>query len=994
MKKIQYILPALLLLLSVSCTREVIESAEPVSASAGDKVPIIMSFADNITLQASTKAEDGMEMGVNPAIKTIHVAVFGSSGYLKDYSSAIPCDSEGNPLSGFVSANATTGYFKVYLSFDEGPSNRRIHIIANGPASLPFNASEDSIMKSLAVTDGNGAYWTRLVTSKASGEGILIKTTTDALTGEVTRDVDPVTGDYIPTDGTKALFQNLKLVRNFAGITVIKTGSDTNFAIDGFTVCNMPDKGAVAIYNETSSEWIPGDGYAGLSMDANSLLTYNATLYPGFPTDPSLDTHIPQSEAEFNAAGVSVAPGETIYFYERAVSDKAAPFVLIKARYIPSGTVDAGSPTYYYRLDITPGSNYVPFYRNFKYNVKVSGIKVPGSSTPGEAAKRNSGDNFSVSMDTQDLPSVSNGSTSIFVKETDIAGIYSAGSKEFWYQFEVEGDFFNGTSAQSAGTGTAIVSVEETKTGALASWSVEGTDRAGDKRYITYTLNEPAAGETLTSVLRIKGDYTPGGGGTISLIRDVTITVVSPQALTVSFSPNVIGTGVGKQTTLNIDLPADLPRGFFPLVFKIEDTALGLNADEENVPVNPGASIINPSENAYQFVKTLNWSEYEELIEEAELSGLSHPVLPIKMKTSKLIASTTAYVSSTYFGTATAGLTIDSDNYITPANITVDYNAHDDIAVTVVSNSKWTLNLARDNGSSSVGASLSLSYGSATAGQAVTVTLPENPGKISRTYVLTLRHADSDLVRRAYIVQTGKKFELSAPHLSVKGNTTVATMSLHSDYDGAWTVSVPAPCSLSRTSGTGKGDFEITLTMPVNNSTTENVARIVTATHTGEGLVSSLTIEQRRASFVPTTVVFNTRTGAEAAYRYSTSKKTVTMNGIQGTFEDITSVSSDYLAMPLKKKLTVSIADPSLVQKITSIVITYPGNAYAGSAGSATVNAGGDNNGYTFDTSVSPRTGTWTGDATSIELTIDRTENNNSIRIRQYVVVCNMKAWY
>ena len=829
-----------------------------------------------------------------------------------------------------------------------------------------------------------------MVTSKASGEGILLKTTTDALTGEVSRDVDPITGDYIPTDETTALFQNLKLVRNFAGVTVVKTGSDTNFAIDGFTICNMPTQGAVAIYNETSSEWIPGNDYAGLIMDGDSHLTFNATLYPGFPTDPSIDTHIPQTAAAFNAAGVSVAEGETLYFYERAVTDKAAPFVIIKARYVESGVVEDNSTTYYYRLDITPGNNYVPFYRNFKYNVKISGIRVPGALTPGEAAKRNSGDNFSVSMDTQSLPSVSNGTTRIFVQETEVASTYSAGTKEFWYQFEVEGGFYNGTDNQTVGTGTgtgtAKVTITQTKTGALNSWSVDESDRAGDKRYIKYTLKEPTEGKDLTSVLRIKGEYTPSGGGTITLIRDITFTVISPKTLTASFSPDVVGTSAGEQTTLNIDLPADLPKGVFPLVFKIEDTALGLNANEDNVPVSPGTSIITPSEKAYQFLKTLNWSDYEELIEEAELSGLSHPVLPVKMKTSKTFASTTAYISNTYFGTATAGLAVDGNNYISPGNIIVDYNAHSDIDITVFSNRNWTLGLARDNGSSSVGASLSLTSGSSTdvSGQPVTVTLPENPGKVSRTYVLYLRHVDSDLIRKAYISQKGKEFKLSAPLLSVKGNTTVASLSLHSDYDGDWTVSVSSG-TLSRYSGSGKGTFDITLTMPVNNST-ENVAHIVTATHAGAEVESSITIEQRKVRVISNFVTF-----VNTDY-YNSGSTTITKQGITAAFSTITSANNGRIQVPLKTSLTLT-TDES-VEAITGVTFRYPGTANSGSKVTATVNAGGVNNGYVFHNSTAPYTGTWTGNANEIVFVLDRAEKNNDVRIGSFDIDFLSNVWY
>jgi hypothetical protein len=984
MKRIHYILSAFLLLLTASCVREQIENVEPVSTK--DRVPIIMSFADNVTLQAQTKAEDGMEMGVNPAIKTIHVAVFGSSGYLKDYSSAIPCDSEGNPVSGFVSSNITTGYFKVYLPFDEGPSNRRIHIIANGPASLPFHSSEDEIMKNLTVTDGNGAYWTRLVTSKASGEGILIKTTTDALTGEVSRDVDPITGDFIPTDETTALFQNLKLVRNFAGVTVVKTGSDTNFAIDGFTICNMPTQGAVAIYNETSSEWIPGNDYAGLIMDGDSHLTFNDTLYPGFPTDPSIDTHIPQTAAAFNAAGVSVAEGETLYFYERAVTDKAAPFVIIKARYVESGVVAVDSPTYYYRLDITPGNNYVPFYRNFKYNVKISGIRVPGAATPGEAAKRNSGDNFSVSMDTQDLPSVSNGTTRIFVQETEVASTYSAGTKEFWYQFEVEESFFNGTSNQAAGTGTAIVSIEETQKGALDTWSIEGTDRAGDKRFITYTLKNPTEGKDLTSVLRIKGEYTPSSGGTITLIRDITFTVISLKALTASFSPDVVGTSAGEQTTLNIDLPADLPKGVFPLVFKIEDTALGLNANEENVPVSPGTSIITPSEKAYQFLKTLNWSDYEALIKEAELSGLSHPVLPVKMKTSKSFASTTAYISNTYFSTATAALTADGNNYISPGNIIVDYNAHSDIDVTVFSNKNWTLGIARDNGSSSVGTSLSQTSGSSTgvSGQTVTVTLPENPGNVSRTYVLTLRHVDSDLVRQAYITQKGKEFVLTSPSASIKGNVTTLHLSLHSDFMGAWSITASdGGCSITPASsvdaGSEKGTFDIVLTLPVNNTTTDK-EYVITANGAG-GRSSSVRIIHRKMTSRNKTITFSkfTTIGYTSKTSGSAESRTATYNGITGAFSSVTYLSNNYVQSSNNGTLTLTI-DPSVIVRITGVTFTYR------------------NASYTPD-SVSANTGTMTGTtswAAANETTTAVTftfKKSTGISISSFAIDCVVNDW-
>ena len=156
MKKIYSIFGVLLLLSALSCTRE-----EPMAIKdlekEGATVPVVLSFRDPVVLQAGTKAELGMEMGVQPAISSIHIAIFGTDRYLKDYVSAYPCDSQGNPLSGgFVSQNATAAYFLARLPISS--KERVLHIIANGPSSLPFNAYENDIMQNMTVTDGNGAY--------------------------------------------------------------------------------------------------------------------------------------------------------------------------------------------------------------------------------------------------------------------------------------------------------------------------------------------------------------------------------------------------------------------------------------------------------------------------------------------------------------------------------------------------------------------------------------------------------------------------------------------------------------------------------------------------------------------------------------------------------------------------------------------------------------------------------------------------------------------
>ena len=331
MKKIYSILSVLLVLACVSCMRE-----EPlvtdVLEKEGATVPVILSFQNPVILQAGTKAEIGMEMGEQPAISSINVAIFGTDFYLKDYVSAYPSDSQGNPLStGFASQNATTGYFVARLPVSS--KARILHIIANGPSSLPFNAYESDIMQKMTVTEGNGAYWQRVVLSG----GIKIVETDG--NPEQTPD-----GEYIPTPETVAALSNITLIRNFASISV--TENADNFELVSYTLCNMPRSGSVAMYSNNHGDWVPGYSDSSVTL-SNHLYSYDGKTYLGFPAEPDIDTNIPTTVDALNAPGVSVGPGEPIYVYERAVTTDNPPFILMAARYVQSGTPDSSTPIHY-----------------------------------------------------------------------------------------------------------------------------------------------------------------------------------------------------------------------------------------------------------------------------------------------------------------------------------------------------------------------------------------------------------------------------------------------------------------------------------------------------------------------------------------------------------------------------------------------------------------------------------------------------------------------
>ena len=780
MKKIYAIFPLLLALLAVSCVREQpLDTGEFVKEEA-ETVPVVLSFQNPLVLQAGTKAEPGMEMGEEPAISNIHVAIFGTDRYLKDYVSAYPCDSQGNPLSGgFASENATSAYFLARLPISS--KERVLHIIANGPSSLPFNAYENDIMQSMTVTEGNGAYWQRITLPN----GIRV------LEVDGNREQTP-DGEFIPTTETVAALSDLKLIRNFASITVTEDAS--NFEIVSYTLCNMPRSGAVAMYSTNHGDWVPD--YANPSNTLSQhLYSYEDTddstvkTYLGFPADPDIDTNIPTTVDALNAPGVSVAPGTPIYVYERAVTTENPPFILMAARYVTTGTPTSSTPIHYYRLDLALESGYFPIYRNYRYSVNISGVSVDGFEDPATAAGHNSGSNFSVSLDTRTLPDISNGIVRLYVEQPNFDWVYTPNQQEFWFKFLLN----NATSGNLNG----YVTVTEKEGDAINTLSVDSADTGTDnQRYVKYTLNVPNGTSTLSSTLQLVGSYTDGPD-TYRLVRMVTIRVFNAKEIHPSLSPATVADEAGQLTTLSIPLPWDLQASMFPMEILIEDSAKALNpASNENMPVKTTGienlaeafkSLSGNGQSSYCFVRTLNWSEYLRLKNNAELSGSDDIVLTCDFETTKAFSSSTVYVYNKYFATnpstgvttAQTSLSGDPDNNITPNRQNVSGQS---ATVRVKSTGNWVLNISLASGGVASGTNLSPSSGTATSGQDVTVTLPENVTENAIRYLVKLTNTSvtPNLERSAYITQEGIMMKLTSAISTVDNASNSVTVTVES----------------------------------------------------------------------------------------------------------------------------------------------------------------------------------------------------------------------
>ncbi len=778
MKRVYSISLFLLAALAVSCVREqaIVEPGVP----EDETVPVVLSFREPITLQATTKAEPGMEMGQEPAISNLHVAIFGSDNYLKDYVSAYPCDADGNPLtSGFASQNATSAYFMARLPITN--KLRELHVIANGPSSLPFNAYENDIMQSMTVTDGNGAYWQRVVLPN----GITVKEV------DGVREQKP-NGDYIPTDATVTALSSISLIRNFASITL--TENADNFEIVSYTLCNMPRTGAVAMYSTNHEDWVPN--YTDPSLTLNGRLykymdTDDSTekVYLGFPTNPEIDTTVPSTADAFNAPGVTVGPGEPYYVYERAVTTDNPPFILMAARYVASGTPTASTPIRYYRLDLALEDGYFPIYRNFNYTVNVSGVSVEGYDTPAEASLHNSGTNFSISLDTRSLPEVSNGIVRLFVEHANYDWVYNTDEQNFGFRFTLNG---------ASGTLNDDVTVTHKEGNAIKDLTVDSSDDSGDFRRVRYKLNMPDGTSTLSSTIQLEGTYTDGLGATYRLVRMVTIRVFNAKQINPYFTPFAVANDADQLTILNIPLPWDLQSSMFPMEILIEDSGKVLNpASSESMPVKttgvtdpdePFTSLSGSGSTSYCFVRTLNWSEYQRLKTNAELSGSSDIVLTCEFETTKAFTSTTAYVYNKYFATNSSGVTTaqatltgDPDNNITPNRQTFSGTTTN---IKVKSSGNWVLSIALINGDVASGATLTPSSGSATgaSGQDVVVTLPENVTDNAIRYRVTMTNISTNpnTIRTALMTQEGIEMSLTSSVTSVDNAQNAITVTVES----------------------------------------------------------------------------------------------------------------------------------------------------------------------------------------------------------------------
>ena len=577
MKRILHIISALTAsLLLFSCVKENVPGGDRPEVDYEGKEVTVYFGVEIPEPDPVTKT-----LGLEPDIQSLHVAVFGSSGYLKEYKLAEPVD-------GYVSqeGSANKKGYKVSLSITS--SKIRVHLIANGPSSLDFDY-EATVMSKLATTGGTDAYWQRILLNNG------IYADTEAEGYYDTPPVLTIDPDFdLDDDGVTHKMALIPLIRNFAKLTVYADPvAQSNFTVTSFAVVNVPDRGSVAPYDASTGNFI-------MRYDSYPTLSDMLAVYTGnMPSATVIDTSYP-SETDFdNLTGGVVAAGanSNVFMYERPVPTEDATILVVKGTYTDPST-GTGYPGYY-KIDLMQGSEYLPILRNFSYQIHITKVRRKGKSTVVGAINGAGSGDISADINTASQKSLSDGYSSLAVSYTDITlpigGTYTLGVNfvpDVTHPNASDNTKVTYELGAAGSTGAVIESVSD-----ISFNSSTGT--------LTYTTTEVDPIYTKEQKIRVIGTSS-----TSRLYRDVTIRLLPKQTMTVTCISEIEAVA-GTAQTVTITIPKDLPAAIFPLQFKLEVAGKTLTPSAGDLPVEPGETIVTgESGNSYQFIKTLSYSDY------------------------------------------------------------------------------------------------------------------------------------------------------------------------------------------------------------------------------------------------------------------------------------------------------------------------------------------------------------------------------------------------
>ena len=668
----KWMLIGLLFLPLLACEREWEPEVVAEEEDPQGEVTVVFSVPAD---QMPTKA-----LGENPGLETMHLAIFGSSGYLKQYvpatllEAAAPRDS----LDGAISMPSYT--FSATLAMSNSP--RKIHFIGNGPASIDFGRDYD-VLPQLLCAEGKTGFWQMrevpgIYALQDDNENYLTPDKENG--GYKIRDKNASIEDqpYVVSEATAAYFRNIPLIRNWAKI-LIKAEDGSHFTPYSFAVVNSPAQGALVPYGGIKGFIL---NYKDLDFDT---LTGDQYKYLGnLPSNVAFDSE-PPSEEEFknpdghrvvaHAASDNPNTAPAVYLYERPVPDgELAPSCVIvyghyrneedpvdeeDTEHDPKWRTTEGD--YYYKVDLMNNGEYYPILRNFKYEIQIHRIAAPGQLTPEAAFKGAGSADVSADINASHLPDISDGIRRMAIQPWMAKTFIRPTSVQLFVKFLddiTEGNTPNTNPASvtyeliPADAGIikdGLVTIGEARTGAA------NTEDNG-WRPVTFDVvgHEEAIGRTQT--LRIKCKTNPDNANEVPLYRDIVISVLPTQEMRVKCASSRVLRVSGEKVRVDVSLPDGLMQSMFPLEFYIEAKDRTLTTDNSisgnNMPVISRTSIIDETKPSFCYQRTVTWDEYKELVPRLDFDDDSRwRTFSSYFKTNCDDSATDVYVANEFFHT-------------------------------------------------------------------------------------------------------------------------------------------------------------------------------------------------------------------------------------------------------------------------------------------------------------------------------------------------------
>ncbi len=483
-------------------------------------------------------------MDSEPDVRNLRLAVFGASGFLKNYVLAEPVEPASQNYD--AGAGGPVYSYKVSLPLSEGMVS--IHFIANGPENLPFKY-EDEVMGSLTTSGNQDAYWQKVVLPQGiralkyiDGDGI----------EQYRKDEN---NNYILDPSSVTEMSLVSLVRNFAWISV-ETVEGSNFELKKFAIGNIPDSGTAAPYSgsgflvnyqDYDIDWLK----ANYSGHMSAATTINSTV-PG--------------------AGDFVDASEGLYMYERTSPASSPTYIIVYGSY--NGGADS-----YYRIDLQSGGDYFAVYRNFRYRIMIRSVAKNGSPTPEEAAAISGGSDISAAIETAGMNDISDGTSRLLVEYTEKTIVHAG---QVTLKFKYYPDVF-GNPGVCDNDRVTITKVSHDASGPVITGDISIGQDDDSFGWRTLSFDAPAPGaEVKNETIKVLG--TPGVEGT-QIYRLVNFHLINIQSMTVNCVPDEVESLQGQAVDVEVTIPKGLPASIFPLDFSIEAEKMTLTPFNDNLPV-------------------------------------------------------------------------------------------------------------------------------------------------------------------------------------------------------------------------------------------------------------------------------------------------------------------------------------------------------------------------------------------------------------------------